>query len=145
MKEFIAAFSLALFAAVGNAVFVYGQKKSSSDASPFLFLAAVYAVGLLFLIGASYATAKGNSLLYLQNNAKWYILSAVGNVVVLVGFFLLFNKYGASYYSLYAVLSIVTTSIITGVLIFKEQFNFYYLLSVIAAFVSIFFFFLGKK
>ena len=61
----------------------------------------------------------------------------VGFFVTFLGFFLLYSRLGASYYIVYAVLAIITTSIGVGVLVFKEPFNGYHVSALLFAIVSI--------
>jgi drug/metabolite transporter (DMT)-like permease len=53
------------------------------------------------------------------------ITSGVGFFITFIGFYLLYSQFGAVYYVVYAVLSIISTSLIVGVLIFREPFNAY--------------------
>jgi len=50
----------------------------------------------------------------------WTDLSGVGLFLTYPGFNLLYSRYGASQYVLYAVLSIITTTIIVGIWWLKE-------------------------
>ncbi|MEQ1922242.1 MAG: transporter, partial [Pyrinomonadaceae bacterium] len=56
-------------------------------------------------------------------------VSGLGYVLLNIGLYFLYRNFGASYYSLYAVLSIVTTSILLATLVFHEKMNLYYWLS----------------
>jgi drug/metabolite transporter (DMT)-like permease len=56
----------------------------------------------------------------------------------------LYSQYGASNYILYAVLSIITTSVIVGVVIFKETFNIYHWLALLSSIITIALFTLGN-
>lgn len=124
-------------AAVGNALFVYGQR-GVSPASPFLFMLGACATStLLFGVGALAYTGGGSIGDYMVANARNILVCGVGFFVTFVGFFLLYTRFGASYYIVYAVLAIVTTSIGVGVLVFKEPFNAYHALALVFATLSI--------
>ena len=85
---------------------------------------------------------------YYQNimlNWKWSILSGVGLFLTYLGFNLLYSRYGAANYALYAVISILTTSIVVGAIIFKENFNTYHWLACAAALLAIVLFSLGNR
>jgi drug/metabolite transporter (DMT)-like permease len=62
-----------------------------------------------------------------------------------IGFNLLYSKYGASNYILYAVLSIITTSIIVGVVMFKESFNAYHWLAFGSSITTVALFAMGNS
>ena len=119
----------ALFAATGNAIFVYGQRSSAPSANPFLFmLCAVTACGCLFL-AATLAWQTPGNFAYITANAGAIAIGGVGFFMTFFGFYLLYTNYGASQYALYAVLSILTTSLGVGVLIFREPLNAYQMMA----------------
>ncbi len=62
-----------------------------------------------------------------------------------LGFYLLYSRYDTSYYALFAVTSVLITTLVLGVLILKERVNVYGLISIAAAVVSIVFFGLSKR
>ena len=78
---------------------------------------------------------------------NWYfaLLSGFGLFLTYVGFNLLYSKYGVSSYVLYAVLSILTTSIFVGVVLFKESFNTYHWLALCTAIVTVVLFSIGNR
>lgn len=134
----------ALIAAIGNAVFVYGQKKSTIANNPFFFLVLSLLVCIILLIVSSLFYSSNNLKNYLTSNFLPIMISGIGLYFTFFGFYLLFTRYGASYYILYAVLSILTTSIFVGIVIFSEKFNMYYFLSIISALSTIVLFSLGQ-
>ena len=127
----------ALVAAIGNALFVYGQRGTRPSANPFIFmLGAVIVCTLLFGIvtGLSRGSLEPN---YVAANYRFIVISGVGFFVTFLGFYLLYSRFGASYYVVYAVLSIIATSIGVGVLIYKEPFNVYHGLSILLAIAAV--------
>ncbi|MEI7012833.1 EamA family transporter [Leptospira licerasiae] len=134
----------ALVAAVGNALFAYGQKKSSSSENPFLFLIFLLIVCLGLLVFSSFFVGKENITEYFYKNTIEIIVGGVGLYFTFLGFYFLFTRYGTTYYILYAVFSILTTSIFLGVILFREHFNFYHMLSVSCALAAIVTFHLGQ-
>lgn len=127
----------ALFAATGNAIFVYAQRSSAPSANPFLFmLCAVAACGFLFLAAALAWQTTGN-LAYVSANLGAISLGGAGFFMTFFGFYLLYTSYGASQYALYAVLSILTTSLGVGVFIFREPLNAYQMVAMGLAVVAI--------
>lgn len=145
MESFSRAFIFALLAAVGNGIFVYGQKKAGISGKPFIFIiwSLLICVGLLVLAALFYP--KAHYLEYIRTNYKPALLSGAGLFLTYVGFYFLYTQFGASYYILYGILSMLTTSIVVGLLIFREEYNVYYLLATLSAMLTVFLFFLGKK
>jgi drug/metabolite transporter (DMT)-like permease len=134
----------ALLAAVGNAVFVFGQRGASQSENPFLFTLFSVGVCTVLFFCASYIFKTPDDMNYVFSNYKNILISGVGFFITFVGFFLLYSRFGASYYIVYAVLSIITTSIIVGIVIFKEPFNIYHLGSVCTAMLTVFLFWCGQ-
>lgn len=137
--------AFALIAAIGNAIFVAGQKKAIPFDNPLVFiaLAAIACVFLMLLFVPLFGQPK--YLEALKQNGSWAILSGVGLFVTYLGFNLLYSRYGASNYVIYAVLSIITTSVIVGVVIFKETFNAYHWLALFSSIVTVVLFAVGNS
>jgi len=135
----------ALIAAVGNAMFAAGQKKAFQSDNPFTFiaLAAIICVFLIVLFAPLFGPPNYSETI--KQNGQWAILSGVGLFLTYLGFNLLYSKYGASYYILYAVLSIITTSVIVGVVVFKEIFNLYHWLALLSSIIAIVLFTIGNN
>ena len=135
---------LAFVAAIGNALFALGQKKATLHSNPFLYGSLTLLTGgILLSIIAAFFDARGLTN-YSIVNFKWFLISGTGYVLLNVGLYFLYRNYGASYYTLYAVLSIMTTSVLLAVLVFNEKLNWYYGLSFLCAVLTILFFMLGK-
>jgi len=123
----------ATLAAVGNAFFVYGQRGVTPSPNPFLFvLGAIVTCLLLFMVAAFIYRSAGDAA-YVGANLGMIAFSGLGFFLTFVGFFLLYNNYGAAQYTLYAVISILTTSLGVGVLIYKEDFNIYKVAAMVLA------------
>lgn len=137
--------ALATLAAVGNAMFAFGQKRAEVPDNPFLFLMMAIVVCFMVFFVGTFFLPKTDMMKYLGRNYLWIIISGVGLSFIYVGFYFLFVRYGTSYYIVYAVLSIITTSIIVGFLMFRESFNIYYGLSVFCAMITVVLFSLGQK
>lgn len=88
---------------------------------------------------------KSSPYEYLATNFKWIVVGGVGYFLTFTGFYFLYTRFGASYYALYAVLSIITTSIVVGLLVFRESFNLYYGLAVGTAILTIVLFAVGQS
>ena len=135
----------ATLAAVGNAIFVYGQRGVAPPENPFLFIGSAVLACFAFFCVAGLVTKTPNDALYVTENWKMIVLSGFGFFITFIGFFLLFNKFGASQYTLYAVISILTTSIGVGVFIYRESINTYQIAATALAVAAIALFTYGKS
>lgn len=135
---------LATIAAVGNALATLGQKKSSGIGNPFIFGATALLIAGFSLLVVAFIYQPKNNVAAITANFKWAAVTASGLVMLNVFLYVLYRQYGANFYTLYSMLAIITTSILLSVFIFNEKMNTYYGLSLIAALVSIFFFFKGR-
>ena len=144
-SSFLLALALAFVASLGNALYAFGQKKSITHANPFLFgVFSLLTGAILLFVCASFFELK-NIPTFVINNLKWFIVSGLGYVLLNLGLYFLYQNFGVSYYTLYAMLSILTTSILLATLVFGEKFNLYYGLSILFAFLTIFFFMKAKQ
>jgi drug/metabolite transporter (DMT)-like permease len=134
----------ALFAAVGNALFVWAQRGADKSSNPFLFtFGAVVVCGLLFLPATFlYRTPADGA--YIAAHSLRLAAAGLGFFMTFVGFFLLYTAYGASAYVLYATLAILTTTFVVGVLIYREPFNAYQAAAVLLALIAIALFTYGR-
>ena len=130
-------------AAVGNALFVYGQRRSSIANNSLSYL-----IGAVFIAAAFFALAavalRTQEEINLTGNVFTTIIGGVGVFITFMGFYLLYSQYGAVYYVVYAVLSIITTTLGVGVLIFRESFNQYQIVALILAILAIVMFSVGQ-
>jgi drug/metabolite transporter (DMT)-like permease len=140
-----AALLFALIAAVGNALFAFGQKRSVASNHPFLFIMAALVFCFLLFLVVSLFLPRPKLVSFARHNWRWVLISGLGFWLTFIGFYFLYSRYGASHYVVYAVLSIVATSIVVGVLIFKEAFNRYHLLSVVTALLTVVLFAAGQS
>ncbi len=135
----------ATLAAIGNALYVYGQRGVNPPANPFLFVWGATAVCLILLSAAALTYRSNSEIVYITSNWAMITIGGFGFFLTFVGFFLLYTNYGASQYALYAVISILTTSLGVGVLIFKEDFNIYKIASMLFAVAAIVLFTYGNS
>ena len=135
----------ATLAAVGNALYVYGQRGVAAPQNPFLFVFGATAVCLILLSAASLVYRTNSDITYISNNLGMIAISGLGFFLTFVGFFLLYTSYGATQYALYAVISILTTSVGVGVLIYKEDLNIYKSAAMLLAMAAIVLFTYGNS
>lgn len=131
-------------AAIGNAMFALGQRQSGG-ANGLFFVSASAAVacalGLLFapLLGPLEAAAT------VREHGKAVLTSGVGLFLTYLGFNLLYSRFGASYYVLYASISIVTTSVVVGMYWLNEPVNGLRLAGIGLAVASVVLFSMGSR
>jgi drug/metabolite transporter (DMT)-like permease len=123
-------------AATVNAIFVFGQRSSTMTA-------AVSLCAAMFIVAAIFSDNSGN-VVYLKQNIGPIVISAIGFFVTFIGFYLMYSRVGAHAYTVYAVLSILTTSVFVGMVIFRELFNGYHVSSIGLAVLAVFFYGYGQ-
>lgn len=138
-------FFYALIAAIGNALFVYGQRGSSTSDNPFFFLLITLTVCISIFLAFALGHKAPLEVEYLSNNLNFILISGVGFFVTFIGFYWLYSQQGATNYIVYALLSILTTSIGVGIIIFREPFNKFHVISGLLAISAILFYGLGQS
>lgn len=135
----------ASIAAVGNAMFALGQKKSAGAENGLLFVAVSALVAVLCAF--AFAPLSGPLEVEKMMGEHWKAVafSGTGLFLTYLGFNLLYTQYGASQYVLYAVLSIITTTIVVGILWLKEPVNLYHLVAIAMAIAAVVFFSIGQS
>jgi drug/metabolite transporter (DMT)-like permease len=135
----------ATIAAIGNAIFALGQKKSAGVENGLLFVSVSALTAFLlalFIAPLVGAFDVGNTV---KGNWKAVFLSGTGLFFTYLGFNLLYTRYGVSQYVLYAVISIITTTIIVGVWWLKEPVNIYHKIAIALAIVAVLMFSVGQS
>lgn len=145
MKNLIL-FAFALLAAVGNALFAMGQRKASAGGHTLVVVALAAAVCVVLTVSAILITGGSGQLVSgLRDNTAWILVSGIGLFLTYLGFNLLYSRFGATSYAYYAVVSIVTTSMVVGVLILKERVNIYHGLAGAAALLTVILYSVGNR
>ena len=137
-------FIFAGIAALGNAIFVYGQRSAAVSPNPYLYMTAAIFVCLIMFITATLISNSGEAKSYLSDNMFPVIIGGVGFFITFVGFYLMYSRVGANSYMVYACLSILTTSVGVGMMIFREPFNQYHLIAIFFAILAVCFFGFGQ-
>ncbi|WP_432797015.1 EamA family transporter [Poriferisphaera sp. WC338] len=138
--NFLPIFLVSLLAAVGNTLYVAGQKQAASVNNPiatnfFTLLVATACTGLAYPF-----FTRPETLPLIKQNANWILLSGFGLFIVYIGFNIMYTKFGPQIYPVYAVLSIVLVAFVLAVLIFHEPFNLYHAASIFFAALTVIFF-----
>lgn len=145
LSTLLPALSIALLAAVGNGLFAFGQRRAEVVANPFLFiLPALIVCALAGALTLPFMPAT-DSMTYLRRNWLWTLLSGVGFYLTHLGFYFLYSRFGASHYALYAVLSILTTSVLVGIVLMGERVNGFHWAAIGCALVTVVLFAIGQS
>ena len=134
----------ATIAAVGNAMFALGQKRSASVDNGLLFVGLSATIAVFFALFFSPLVGPVDIGDILRENWKNLLLSGLGLFFTYLGFNLLYSRYGASLYVLYAVISIITTTVIIGIFWLKEPVNEYQKIAIALAIAAVVFFSIGQ-
>jgi drug/metabolite transporter (DMT)-like permease len=139
MRILSGALPLAFAAALGNALFVLGQRRAAGSAPAVVAIAAVVCAA-----GLAIAYVLAGRPMPDRTTAVWGIASGAGLLATFLGFQVLFARHGASSYTLYAVLAILTTSIGVGVVLGGEPVNRWHVASAACAIAAIVLFGVGR-
>ncbi|MCY4522535.1 MAG: hypothetical protein OXC13_17385 [Caldilineaceae bacterium] len=136
-KDWFASFGLALLiasaGASGNAFFAWCQRKAILGTMPLVFVAMVAAT---FLFGAIVTVAILARLTPGEVTVAgwpWAMGGGLGLYITVLCFYFLYTRFGTAYYALYAVLSILTTTLFVGQVVLREPINRFHLVSIALA------------
>ncbi len=143
--RFLLPIFFAAVAAIGNALFALGQRRSAGVENGLLFtsLVAFTAFFLAFIFSPLLGAFDISKTV--QTNWKNILISGTGLSLTYFGFNLLYTRYGVSQYALYAVISIITTVVIVGLLWLKEPVNIYHKIAIILALAAVILFSVGQS
>lgn len=135
----------AFIAAVGNAMFAAGQKQSAGADNGLAFVgaSALVAAALAWAASPFLGSAHLSSLVLV--NGRSILLAGSGLFLTYLGFHLLYTHFGVSQYVLYAVLSILTTTVFVGIFWLHEPVNGYRIVAIVLAVVSIILYSFGQS
>jgi drug/metabolite transporter (DMT)-like permease len=142
--KFIFPLLFALIAAVGNAMFALGQRRSAGvhNGMAFVGASALVAAALAWTVSPLLGSADLSNLL--RVNGRSILLGGSGLFLTYLGFNLLYTRYGVSPYVLYAVLSILTTTVFVGIFWLHEPLNGYRIAAIVLAVASVVLYSLGQ-
>lgn len=144
MKTLLLLF-FAFIGALGNSMFAASQKKAIALGNSLAFLVISIFVSLIFALIVAPLAGPTKYTTIIKQSWFWVVTGGIGLFLTFLGFNLLYTNFGTSSYMLYAVMSIITTSIIVSVVIFKETFNFYHWAAFIGAIVTIILYTIGNS
>jgi drug/metabolite transporter (DMT)-like permease len=127
----------ALIAAIGNALFALAQRRSSGSCNGLVFVACSVCLAMMLALLAAplFGPVDLPGLLRLQG--RNVLLAGLGLFLCYVGFNLMYSGYGVSAYILYAVLSILTTTVVVGMIYLREPVNPMRIVSIALAIASV--------
>jgi drug/metabolite transporter (DMT)-like permease len=134
----------ATIAAMGNALFAYGQKQSANFNNGLLFVGASALAACLMAFLASPAVGPVQ-IGALCRHWTMILASGLGLFLTYLGFNLLYSRFGVAPYVLYAVISILTTTVAVGIWVLKEPVNAFHKAAIIAAILAVVLFSLGQN
>ncbi len=143
--KLILPFLFSALAALGNGMFAGAQKKAAAVSNPFSVLVASAAVCFTLAALTMPLFGRADYVRPWKEDCLWVVVGGVGLYLTYLGFNLLYTRCGASFYALYAVLSIVTTALVVGAMIFREPLNGYHWAAVGSALLTVVLFALGQK
>jgi drug/metabolite transporter (DMT)-like permease len=135
----------ALIAAVGNAMFALGQRRSAGVHNGLAFVGASAIVAALLAWLVSPLMGAPDLAHLLRGNCRNILLAGGGLFLTYLGFNLLYTRFGVSQYVLYAVLSILTTTVFIGIFWLHEPVNGYRLAAIVLAVASVVLYSLGQS
>lgn len=144
MPLLVGAFLAAFLAAIGNAIFTYGNKTAHAEESPFGFVLLTFLISAAAMAALMVFQPPRDPIAFTKLNIGPALWAGIGTAITYVGFYILYSKYGASFYALYGMLAMLTTSIFLAIVILKERFNWSIGVSIGLAGVALGFFLYGQ-
>ena len=135
----------ATIAAIGNAIFALGQKESAVSANGLLFVAASAGIAMLAACVCAPLTGAFDLSATFRGQLRPLVLSGGGLFLTYLGFNLLYSRFGATQYVLYAVISIITTTLFVGMFWLKEPLNGYHKFAIALALLAVVVFSIGQS
>ena len=90
-------FIFAGIAALGNAIFVYGQRSATVSPNPYLYMTGAISVCLIMFVTATLISSNAEHTSYLTGNLLPIIIGGVGFFITFVGFYLLTRRLSMPY------------------------------------------------
>jgi len=126
-------------------MFAYGQKRSIGVQNGLAFVGASAVVAAFLAWCASPLLGPIGLSPMLRANGRNILLAGAGLFLTYLGFNLMYSRFGVSPYVVYAVLSILTTTVFVGILWMREPINSYRLAAIVLALASVVLYSFGKS
>jgi len=134
---------LAVLAGLCNIPLIYGFKKAYSQ-NPFIFAGSFNLCSAFFFLSIAYLYG-GIEQQYFIKNWSFILFAALGIFLINILAYHIINRYGASYWMIASLSSMLIPAIVVGYFVFKERINLWIIPSVICAVLSVIFFTMSKK
>lgn len=131
-------------AAIGNSLVALGQVKGGTGKNPFMFLTFALSICLALVSGAALLMENGSWAQFARNTWTWFSVTGIGFFVTFTGFYLMYSRFGASSYVLYAVISLTLTTLGVGVGVLGEKLGTLRALALVTCVITVALFSLGK-
>ena len=138
------AIAIATIGALGNALFVYGQRRAHVSDAPFVFVTLYLIIATTCCFLAVPFLPKTNVMALVTQNFMWAFWTGLGLAVTMISFYFLYTHFGATFYALYSVISILTTTLLVGQILLREPINIFHVGAIILAVGSVLLFTLGR-
>jgi drug/metabolite transporter (DMT)-like permease len=135
--------TLAVLAGLCNIPLIYGFKKAYSQ-NPFIFAGSFNLFSAFLFLSLAYLYG-GIEQQYLIKNWALILFATAGIFFVNILAYYIINRYGASYWIIASLSSMLIPAIVVGYFVFKEKVNFWIMPSIICAILSVIFFILSKR
>jgi len=139
------AFLFAFLASIGNAMFALGQRRAASVQNGLVFVAVTALLTAVLAFAAAPLFGSFGLGQMLRQDGKALILASVGSFLTFLGLNLLFSRFGVSPYVLYAMLAIITTTLLVGMVYLHEPVNAWKIGAVVLALVSVVLYSIGSS
>lgn len=144
LSGFGLAVAIALFGAVGNGLFAFSQRKAAGSGSPFLIVSLMVLACLVFSLMSLPFIPRGGLFGQDIRPLWWTLAGGLGLYMTMACFYWLFTLFGTTYYALYSVLAILTTTLFVGQILLREPINRYHLGAIAFAILTVVLFTLGQ-
>ena len=135
---------IAAVGALGNALFVYSQRRANVSDAPFVFVTLYFAFTTVFCLLTVLFLPKINVMALITQNFMWAFWTGLGLAITMISFYFLYTYFGATFYVLYSVMAILTTTLLVGGILLREPLNIFHVGAILLAIGSVLLFTLGR-
>lgn len=126
-------------------MFAYGQRRSAGVQNGLAFVGASAIVAALLAWCASPLLGSIGFSSLASTNGRNVLLAGSGLFLTYLGFHLMYSRFGVAPYTVYAVLSILTTTVLVGILWLREPVNGYQVAAIVLALASVILYSFGQS
>ncbi len=138
------AIAIATLGALGNALFVYGQRRAQVSEAPFVFVTLYLAMATVFCLLLIPFLPKTNVMALVTQNFMWAFWTGLGLAITMIAFYFLYTCFGATFYALYSAIAILTLTLLVGRVLLREPITLFHIGAILLAVGSVLLFTLGR-